>query len=33
VQTDDAVLLANKGQAQKIKEAKLGDDARLTKLV
>jgi mannose-1-phosphate guanylyltransferase len=31
VQTDDAVLLAHKSQAQKIK--KLGEDARLKKLV
>jgi len=35
VQTDDAVLLAHKSQAQKIKELvkKLGEDARLKKLV
>ena len=35
VQTDDAVLLAHKSQAQKIKELvkKLADDARLKKLV
>jgi len=35
VQTDDAVLLADKSQAQKIKELvkKLGEDARLKKLV
>jgi len=35
VQTDDAVLVADKGQAQKIKELvkKLGEDARLKKLV
>jgi len=35
VQTDDAVLLAHKSQAQKIKELvrKLGDDAKLRKLI
>jgi mannose-1-phosphate guanylyltransferase len=35
VQTDDAVLLAHKSQAQKIKELvrKLGEDARLKKLI
>ena len=35
VQTDDAVLLAHKSQAQKVKELvkKLGEDARLKKLV
>jgi mannose-1-phosphate guanylyltransferase len=35
VQTDDAVLLAHKSQAQKIKELvrKLGEDARLKKMV
>src|SRR5271167_2389590 len=35
VQTDDAVLLAHKSQAQKIKELvkKMGEDARLKKLV
>jgi mannose-1-phosphate guanylyltransferase len=35
VQTDDAVLLAHKSQAQKIKELvrKLAEDARLKKLV
>jgi mannose-1-phosphate guanylyltransferase len=35
VQTDDAVLLAHKSQAQKVKELvrKLGDDARFKKLV
>ena len=35
VQTDDAVLLAHKSQAQKIKELvkKLGEDVRLKKLV
>jgi mannose-1-phosphate guanylyltransferase len=35
VQTDDAVLLAHKSQAQKVKELvrKLGEDARLRKLV
>jgi mannose-1-phosphate guanylyltransferase len=35
VQTDDAVLLAHKSQAQKVKELvrKLGDDVRLKKLV
>jgi len=35
VQTDDAVLLAHKSQAQKIKELvkKLAGDARLKKLV
>jgi mannose-1-phosphate guanylyltransferase len=35
VQTDDAVLLAHKSQAQKVKELvrKLGEDARLKKLI
>jgi mannose-1-phosphate guanylyltransferase len=35
VQTDDAVLLAHKSQAQKVKELvrKLGEDAKLKKLV
>jgi mannose-1-phosphate guanylyltransferase len=35
VQTDDAVLLAHKSQAQKVKELvrKLGEDSRLKKLV
>ena len=35
VQTDDAVLLAHKSQAQKVKELvrKLGDDARFKKLI
>ena len=35
VQTDDAVLLAHKSQAQKIKELvkKLAEDSRLKKLV
>jgi hypothetical protein len=35
VQTDDAVLLAHKSQAQKIKELvkKLGEDSKLKKLV
>ena len=35
VQTDDAVLLAHKSQAQKVKELvkKLGEDPRLKKLV
>jgi hypothetical protein len=35
VQTDDAVLLAHKSQAQKIKELvrRLGADAKLKKLV
>ncbi|HEY3761111.1 MAG TPA: sugar phosphate nucleotidyltransferase [Verrucomicrobiae bacterium] len=35
VQTDDAVLLAHKSQAQKVKEMvkKLGEDARLKKLI
>lgn len=35
VQTDDAVLLAHKSQAQKVKELvkKLSEDARLKKLV
>ena len=35
VQTDDAVLLAHKSQAQKVKELvrKLGEDAKLKKLI
>jgi mannose-1-phosphate guanylyltransferase len=35
VQTDDAVLLAHKSQAQKVKELvkRLGEDAKLKKLV
>jgi hypothetical protein len=35
VQTDDAVLLAHKSQAQKIKELvrKMGEDVRLKKLI
>jgi mannose-1-phosphate guanylyltransferase len=35
VQTDDAVMLAHKSQAQKVKELvkKLADDAKLKKLV